>query len=326
MSCSDKQLRRHRRRRGPSLVEFALVSLVIYMLLAAILTFGQMLYSAQTVQQVADSAAREISRTPLPAVPGPQDPNYPNDPDFLNYVLYGNATNDPALAGVRQRVFDDNFLVLTVDQTQSGGQLTFNGGHLIGDFPLVTQQLLPVMIYDTVGGQPLLRFPGALFHSSQQGYTSPSGIASSGYVVRIPLVSTSSGASTESIVSWVAPLEPVVDANGADGFSLYPPTASGQSGIVALRVNYPYQSASMSGFEPGTGPSQPGGLPLKPIVAGGGGGPTPAGVGGPVTSDGEFGPYAGSDGLGQQAAWGQTVRPFRRVVSAQAIYRREVFQ
>ena len=53
-------------RRGQSLVEFAVVSLVVYMLLAAILTFGQMLYSAQTLQQAVDIAAREISRTPLP--------------------------------------------------------------------------------------------------------------------------------------------------------------------------------------------------------------------------------------------------------------------
>ena len=51
---------RRRNRRGQALVEFAVVSLVVYMLLAAILTFGQMLYSAQTLQQAVDLAAREI--------------------------------------------------------------------------------------------------------------------------------------------------------------------------------------------------------------------------------------------------------------------------
>ena len=35
--------------------------LVVYLLLAAILTFGLMLYSAQTLQQAADVAAREIA-------------------------------------------------------------------------------------------------------------------------------------------------------------------------------------------------------------------------------------------------------------------------
>ena len=43
------------------------VALVVTMLMAAILTFGQMLYCDQTLQQAADIAARELSRTPLPA-------------------------------------------------------------------------------------------------------------------------------------------------------------------------------------------------------------------------------------------------------------------
>jgi len=39
------------------------------------------------------------------------------------------------------------------------------------------------------------------------------------------------------------------------------------------------------------------------------------------------GPYAGTFGLGRQLALaGRTVRPFRKVVSAQAIYRREVVE
>jgi Flp pilus assembly protein TadG len=44
-----------------------LVALVVYLLLAAILTFGHALYVAQGLQQAADLAAREIARTPLPA-------------------------------------------------------------------------------------------------------------------------------------------------------------------------------------------------------------------------------------------------------------------
>ena len=54
-------------RRGQSLVEFAVVSLVLYMLLAAILTFGHTIYVAQGLQTAADLGARELSRTPLPA-------------------------------------------------------------------------------------------------------------------------------------------------------------------------------------------------------------------------------------------------------------------
>ena len=50
--------RRHVNRRGQSLVEFAVVALVVYMLLAAILTFGQLLYCSQGIQQAADVAAQ----------------------------------------------------------------------------------------------------------------------------------------------------------------------------------------------------------------------------------------------------------------------------
>ena len=48
--------RRGRQRRGQALVEFAVVCLVVYMLLAAVLTFGQMLFGAN------GSASRRCGR------------------------------------------------------------------------------------------------------------------------------------------------------------------------------------------------------------------------------------------------------------------------
>ena len=63
----------HRRRRhdaGQSLVEFGLVALVSYLLLAAIIEFGRVLFAAQLVQDAARVGARELSLTPL----GPQEP------------------------------------------------------------------------------------------------------------------------------------------------------------------------------------------------------------------------------------------------------------
>ena len=156
---------RGRIRRGQALVEFAVVCLAVYLLLAAILTFGQWLYSAQGLQQAVDVAAREISRTPLPAALTSSGGTM-----TLSYALTGDWTQDPSLKPVRQQVFDDNLLVLAIDPVQSGtGGMTFNGGHPIGDFPIVTQQLMPLMVNDQVNGQPLLRFPGAMFQSSQQG-------------------------------------------------------------------------------------------------------------------------------------------------------------
>ena len=87
----------------------------------------------------------------------------------------------------------------------------------------------------------------------------------------------------------------------------------------------------MSGFVPPANPASPPGPPDNPVV------PmiaddsitsssSPPGVGSAVTSDFQYGPYAGQYGLGQQAAWATTVRPYRSVISPQAIYRREVFQ
>jgi hypothetical protein len=51
----------------------------------------------------------------------------------------------------------------------------------------------------------------------------------------------------------------------------------------------------------------------------------PPGV--PVDESGATGAYAGAYGLGRQFALaGRTVRPFRKLISAQAIFRREVVE
>ncbi len=301
--------RRGRQRRGQSLVEFAVVALVVYMLLAAILTFGQLLYCSQGVQQAADVAARELARTPLPA------------DDTFSLALSD--------SGVQSRIFDERYLVLTIDANSN--PITFNGGHPIGDFPLVNQQLVPLMVYDQIGGQAVLRYPGAVFTDPNAGATLP--VPASGYLVRIPVVSVpaSPASATESIINWVSVLEeiPSSASSASTGTGAFP-VSSPQQGVVALRINYPYQSASMSGFQPPanpTSPPGPPGNPVVPIVAGGASSTgSPPGVGSPVVSDFEYGPNAGTYGLGQQAAWGTTVTPYRSLISAQAIYRREVFQ
>jgi hypothetical protein len=291
------------------------VAVVVYLILAAILTFGQTLYSAQTLQQAADVAARELSRTPLPA----------------------DATFDQALQdqNVRSRVFDERYLVLTIDEVQIAiyppPPTTFNGGHALADFPLVNQQLVPIMIYDQIDGKRVLRYPGAVFTDPNPD---PSLIPpASGYLVRVPVVTLSpifhpdatvATGNTENI-SWVPVLEEMHSSANANPFQLSSP----QRGVVALRINYPYQSAAMSGFQQRPDPSSsPGpGNPLVPIEADDGvAAGSPPGVGSPVASDLEYGPYAGAYGLGRQAAWAKTVRPYRSLISAQAIYRREVFQ
>ena len=218
--------RRHVNRRGQALVEFAVVCLAVYLLLAAMLTFGQWLYSAQGLQQAVDVAAREISRTPLPAALTGTGAHH----DARRMPFTATWTADPSLMPVRQQVFDDNMLVLTIDSNQSGtGEMTYNGGHPIGDFPIVTQQLMPLMVNDQVNGQQLLRFPGAIFQSSQQGYTSPAGITSSGYVVRIPVVSTPTASGARANDRQL-----VVPARGDSGFE--------RSGLVCRECDHRLRS------------------------------------------------------------------------------------
>jgi hypothetical protein len=53
-------------------------------------------------------------------------------------------------------------------------------------------------------------------------------------------------------------------------------------------------------------------------------------IGAPLVADDERGTFAGvyggQYGLGSQAVLGGVVRPYRRVISTQAIYRREIFE
>ena len=293
-----------RARRGQSLVEFAMVALVVYLLLAAILTFGHALYVAQGLQQAADLAAREIARTPLGA----------ND-------TFKAALANPLVQGA---IYSEDYLVFdlhTLDENQSFFQ------DIVPDWPLLNQQLATLMIVDnSIPGQRLLRYPGALLNSE----TSPTG-----FTVGIPLVTDRTETGVETI-RWVPVIEEIESPDNPDPFQI----SSNQRGIVALRINYPFQSAAMSSFR-----ANPAG-PFEPTI----GQPNIANDPGVVqlnepisgrVDDGllgspEGGIYSGPFGLGAQAAFGsdefvgespvRAVRPYRRVISAQAIYRREIFE
>ena len=77
---------------GAALIEFALVSLVLYLLLASTVDFGRLFFSAQGLQDVARVAAREFATAPLPAV----------------------TTFDAAALLLRGRVYDPDQLVLDI--------------------------------------------------------------------------------------------------------------------------------------------------------------------------------------------------------------------
>lgn len=295
-------------RAGQSLVEFAVVSLVLYLLLAAILTFGHMLYVAQGLQGAADLAAREISRTPLPAV-----------------TTFETVRDDGSLAAI----YSEDNLVFDLD-TLSEDQSFFQD--IVINWPVLNQQLAPLMIVDRPDldgdgtiDRNFIRYPGALISDPSRP---------SGYRVEIPLITgrNSSGAETIRWVQVVEEIEPE-DVNDPrhDPFSVANVITRG---IVALRINYPFQSASMSSFNHDVvQPDYPFESTVgRPVAADDNSvtqinSATGALTGAPL-SDGEIyaGTYGGRFGLGAQGALGRTVRPFRRVITAQAIYRREIFQ
>ncbi len=309
---------------------------MLYMLLAAILTFGHMLYVAQGLQGAADLAAREISRTPFHA----------SDPDTLEPLTFeqlfvekvGVPTNLTDNDLLRTRVFDPAYLVLDL----AAFYMENPEGNVFLDvapqLPILNQQLLALMIvdrpdFDGDGDTDAwyLRYPGALL--SRTALNPPAGKTYESYVVAdrtvgIPLL-------TNDTIRWVSVVEEIDTEESNDNAGSNPDPFSIQSiqkGIVALRINYPFQSASMSAFKPSEGPFDStignpiltSDIPAAPAPADG----TPINIP-DVTSGSDptyAGTYGGQYGLGAQGAFGQVVRPYRRVISAQAIYRREVFE
>ncbi len=284
-------------RRGSVLVEFALVALVTTLLFAATTDLGRLVFTAQVVQDAARAGARELAVTPLPAG-----------------MTFDEALLDP---NIRTRVFDPD--QLAIDITGPMTDHTFNLNDTCASLPVINRVLCPLMVVEYVKDTAtwLLRYPGALV---------PSDTSEDHLTVRIPHVLSASEDGTQQI-EWVRVVEEIrSDPCGAGSFSL----AAG--GLVALRINYPFQAAAMSGFRPSDDPDTPNiGHPILAddsavIVS-----PAspPCNDAEPVAHDtpDDGGPYAGLYGLGRQFAFaGKTVRPFRRLISAQAVFRREVFQ
>jgi hypothetical protein len=324
---------RRTKRRGQSLIEFAVVALVTYLLLAAIITFGFYFYAAQGSQSTVDVLARELSRSPLPAAGIEQFDVLYSDPATLP------ADAQESVRQFRRRVFDHHYLVLA----QSDVLDAVNGGwnqSFVSQLPLVNQQILPLMINDQIGGTRYFRYPGAVYEDNNPS-DNPAAPESVGLLVRIPIVSGRGEFGIETI-SWLPVVEPILAANAlgepVDPFAINADVL--QPGMVALRLNYPAQSSVMSSFRRNEAADD---YPFEATI----GSPNAADdaavtdSGGPwlpegplVASDFEFGPYSGSYSLGKQAAFGSPnfvgtatgVRPFRRVISAQAVYRREVFE
>jgi len=274
---------------GGVLIEFAMIALALYLLLALLIDFGRLMFTAQAVQEAARVAARELALVPLPAA-----------------ATFAAALQDPA---VRATVYDPGLLVIQVTDNDS-----FR--NTLDALPVVNKALVPLMIHETIGDVEYLRYPGALL-------TDPT--ATSGYSVGIPRV-IARGADGVETIEWTAPIEEILSnpADPATGpFSLA--STGPQQGLVAIRVNYPFQAATLVGFQQGPdGPFEPGGEAIQANDGGVTAVNAPPGGLAPALPGGGIGPYAGTYGLGGQFNWAQVRRPFRKLLTAQAIFRREV--
>lgn len=290
----------HREERGSVLVEFALVMLVVHLLLAATLDFGRALAMQQVIQNAARATARELALTPAPA-----------DSDFRS-----------ALAAI----FDDHALVIDLDALAGCGQSV--------DARLtktLNRLLRPAMIVERLSldgrERSLLRYPGALLRNPDYG-GDPCRVDDGEFTVAIPKLDAS------GVVTWVEVVEEVLPG----AFAL----SSSEAGVAWIRVHYPFQAATLSAFR--NGPDESGAGNLGSVIVA-----EPISAPDPLDEDGRvlgrvleeldvespasggagarttpYRPYAGALGLGRQAAFGTDVRPFRRLLSADAFFRREV--
>ena len=300
------------RRRGSVLVEFALIALVLYLILAATLEFGRALFGAQIVQQAADVMAREISRTPLPPVATLQQ--------VLNDTTGQYDTNGQVQFPVKNTIYDAKWLVVHFGDVYQNGQ---SAADFFANKPIVNRLLLPLMIADV--DNQVLRYPGLIPDAGQPDGFSRNIAVVEGYSQGPgPFSGSEQGITTVPVVQEILPTEADPTDPNTSPFSLLPPNGSSVNvssvqpplpqfrGVVALRINYPFQAAMMSA----TAPNPPAAQfdPNFHFVE---------------ASDTDPGAiqktYSGASGLGFQYAAGRVVRPFRRLISAQAIYRREVF-
>jgi TadE-like protein len=318
-------------KRGAAMVEFALMALALYILIFGGLELGRMIFVAQALQDAARIAARELSVTPLPAgyTFDCQDPNpHPNTCDSPNNYVLGDAT-------VVANIWNPNLLVIDISTCyNTDGKLNT----YLNSLPLVNRALRPAFISETLNpGQPnerrLLRYPGALLPDpitktqncpdtyQDWGMTSnPSDLTVVVYqlnadstVTQIPVLAEVRSNPNDPTCAPYGPFSfnvPTTARPAACGSD----TPAGSRGIAAVAVNYPFQSAALSGFRSGgftNGEPNPnmGNIIVSDDPAG-----TPAGT------------YTGPTGLGNQYAFAKTVRPYRNMLLGQAIFRREVTQ
>ena len=317
-------------RRGQALLEFAILIPLVIMLIGATLSFGLLFYQGNVLQHAVDVAAQEISRMPF-------GPTKQLELGRLDKCTLPDLVCDDA--DFKAQIYDESLLV--IPDSVWGPSSPFNGDFqaYVATLPLLNRLLAPVMIREP--GQNRTRYPGALVTNDAGELT-----------VLIPLVAYNYNGvvdgfqcSGETIVEWVAPVEEIrVDHDGdastqREGpYQLASATESANDipsfvrGMVALRINYPAQSTTLINRTNLPAADNPDGQVGQVIVVAndqslsdGDTGCYTLVVNDPPVPNGPAEPFGGRYGLGSLAVLKGNVRPYRQVMTFQAIYRREVF-
>ncbi len=272
---------------GGVLVEFALVSFALYLILAAVLDLGRVMMAGQLLQSAADQLARELAVAPLPAT-----------------LSFEEALRDPYVV---QRIYDPAKLVVP---------LSVGGNNELewATYPIVNQMLRPLMIVDLVDDVPVLRYPGAVVRMSDDG-------GNSFDTVLIPRILATAGSGVE-VIEWVPVVEEILPSAIAQShFPISAPLAAFR-GNAMVRLNYPFQAATMSAFDP-TGTAGPFGDVIE----------APETVTGPdegtLVETNWSTSHRGPGGLGYHFAFAnedgspKKVLPYRKLISVRSFHRRE---
>jgi hypothetical protein len=305
------------------------------MLVAGMVSFGLILCKANITQQAADVGAQELARMVLSPV---NTITSGNENGYLDDVLYSTAT-DPASPAyqVRQQIFDEQYLYVPVANMANKSLFDYSA-----NWPLMNRLMATAMIFDS--NLQAYRYPGAVV-TNQAGKTT----------VLVPLVIARDPNTGIETIEWHRPVEEVkfqdsagnwtigqysIAASGATG----PSAASFTPGVVALRIYCPVETPMVAAQPnpanvPGTAPLPNLGYQIEASDAG-------VTVTDPydlmqkyslvVPPDSNPGsPVGGEYGMGSlrfsaekltyQTRNVPLVRPFRKVVVAQGVYRREVF-
>ncbi|MEZ6066743.1 MAG: pilus assembly protein [Planctomycetaceae bacterium] len=307
----------HEVRRGQAIVEFAVIAFLLTILLGAMLTFGFLLFGANVLQQAADVGAMELAR-------------HPDAPT---------ATFQSAL---------------TNSDLYSEAELVVPVGTDPADLSLINRLLFPLYIYDP--DLDMVRYPGTVVTNGDDDMTVVIPIIGPGNRDATTAPGSIATTGADTISEWRRVVEEVVptgESAGPYSMTATPAELGGlaQPGMVALRINYPFQSAALVAYvhtdqvgDVLAPPDTIGQDDVRSVPIGADDGAV-NGAAAATFPDGQtlaaagytlvnpaanpsFGASAhrGTYGFGEVQAFLTTVRPYRKVLSAQGIYRREVFE